>query len=576
MEEEKSKDGKGIVTQEIGLNEKMVKAEEARNKINEQMRTHVDVKATVEGKKWFYNPVVREHFFNPKNLLKTEEEANEYTYEASGIGQVGSPACLSGDTLIAVADGRNAVSIRQLAKEGKEVDVYSYDGEKIIITKGTKFRKTYSSRKVYEVTLDDGTKFKATGDHKVMLRSGGYIEVEKLKKNVSLMPFNKVIRKGYFYVYDNTGKRRREHEMIFEFNNGAINEFGIENPNIHHIDENKLNNKISNLNLMSGEEHSRLHSIKHKEHLKRVNRDIKGDLNPMRKWWNNASSQEKELYRTTMSFATSKEKNGRWKQISNEEILRKTYEFFILGNRRFTNENWRNFAKENDFPQCVDPRFNSFNEFKEAVKKNNHRVKLIEEAGYEDVYNFNVPLTNNYCIITNSDFGFSGVVVKNCGDMMKMWIKIDKEEDKIVECKWQTFGCASAIGSTSMLSVMLTENSGMKIEDALKIKPQDIANRLEGLPQRKFHCSVLGDKALRYAINDYFKKTGQNDRVIIDGAKIIDKILKITDKDIEEAVLEGALTLEDVQKKTKVGIQDKSCIPEVEQLIRFYQEKYFS
>ena len=161
-----------------------------------------------------------------------------------------------------------------------------------------------------------------------------------------------------------------------------------------------------------------------------------------------------------------------------------------------------------------------------------------------------------------------------CGDMMKIWIKVDDNE-KIKECKWQTFGCASAIASTSMLSVMVTENGGMKVDDALRIKPQDITKRLDGLPARKFHCSVLGDKALRSAINDYFKRTNQNDRVIVEGAKLVDKILKITDKDIEEAVLEGADTLEKVQKKTKVGIQDKSCIPEVEQLIRFYKEKYF-
>ncbi len=162
-----------------------------------------------------------------------------------------------------------------------------------------------------------------------------------------------------------------------------------------------------------------------------------------------------------------------------------------------------------------------------------------------------------------------------CGDMMKMWLKIDKENDKIKECKWQTFGCASAIGSTSMLSVMLTENGGMKIDDALKIKPQDIVKRLEGLPNRKFHCSVLGDKALREALNDYFRKTGQTERIVVEGAKIIDKIMKVTDKDIEEAVLEGARTLEEVQKKTKVGVKDKSCLTEVEELIRFYQEKYF-
>ena len=52
-----------------------------------------------------------------------------------------------------------------------------------------------------------------------------------------------------------------------------------------------------------------------------------------------------------------------------------------------------------------------------------------------------------------------------CGDMMKMWIKVS--DDRIKDCKWQTFGCASAIASTSMFSVMITENNGMKIEDAL-------------------------------------------------------------------------------------------------------------
>ncbi len=160
-----------------------------------------------------------------------------------------------------------------------------------------------------------------------------------------------------------------------------------------------------------------------------------------------------------------------------------------------------------------------------------------------------------------------------CGDMMEMWIKV--KDDRIVDCKWRTYGCASAIASTSILSLMLTEDGGMRIDDALKIKPQDIVKRLLDLPARKFHCSVLGDKALRAAINDYFRRTGQYGRIVADGAKVIDKVLKITDKDIEEAVLSGALTLEDVQKRTKVGTHDRSCIPEVEQLIEFYRKKYF-
>jgi len=162
-----------------------------------------------------------------------------------------------------------------------------------------------------------------------------------------------------------------------------------------------------------------------------------------------------------------------------------------------------------------------------------------------------------------------------CGDIMRIWLKIDEKKDKIKELKWRTFGCASAIASTSMLSVMITEKGGMKIEKALKIKPQDIMKRLGGLPDRKIHCSVLGDKALRAALNDWFRKTKQFARIVAEGKQIIDPNTKTTEADIEEAVLEGAITLEDVQKRTKVGIGFPKCIPQVEELIRFYSEKYY-
>lgn len=93
-----------------------------------------------------------------------------------------------------------------------------------------------------------------------------------------------------------------------------------------------------------------------------------------------------------------------------------------------------------------------------------------------------------------------------CGDMMIVWIKVDKKSQKIKECKWRTFGCASAIASTSIMSVMVTENGGMDIKKAMNLKPQQILERLGGLPDRKFHCSVLGNEALRKAILNYFKK----------------------------------------------------------------------
>ncbi len=162
-----------------------------------------------------------------------------------------------------------------------------------------------------------------------------------------------------------------------------------------------------------------------------------------------------------------------------------------------------------------------------------------------------------------------------CGDVMRVWLSIDTKKDAITAFKWRTFGCASAIAATSMLSVMITEKGGMKIDKALKITPQDIIARLSGLPDRKIHCSVLGDKALRTALNSWFKKTGQLERVMIEGGKVIDPNTKVTEADIEEAVLEGAVTLEAVQKRTKVGIGFPECIPQVEELIRFYREKYF-
>lgn len=163
-----------------------------------------------------------------------------------------------------------------------------------------------------------------------------------------------------------------------------------------------------------------------------------------------------------------------------------------------------------------------------------------------------------------------------CGDVMDIWIKVDKESERITDLKWKTFGCGSAIAATSMFSVMITEDGGLRIDDALKIKPQDIMVRLGGLPNRKIHCSVLADKAFRKAVNTYFHATEQHQRVQVEGKRVIDPATNTTDHDIEEAVLEGATTLEEVQKKLKVGVGASAEVrQQVEELIRFYAEKYY-
>ena len=103
------------------------------------------------------------------------------------------------------------------------------------------------------------------------------------------------------------------------------------------------------------------------------------------------------------------------------------------------------------------------------------------------------------------DFDAEGMVGSPaCGDMMRMWLKIDPKTKRIKKLKWRTLGCASAIASTSMFSVMATEKGGMTIDKALKIRPQDILKRLGGLPERKIHCSVLADQAFRKTVENYF------------------------------------------------------------------------
>ncbi len=159
-----------------------------------------------------------------------------------------------------------------------------------------------------------------------------------------------------------------------------------------------------------------------------------------------------------------------------------------------------------------------------------------------------------------------------CGDEMIVVIKVDKEKGIITDCKWKTFGCASAIASTSVLSEMV---KGMKLEDAYNLSARDINKALGGLPEHKIHCSVLGDKALRLAINDYYMRNGMEDRVKKEEERVVCQCMNITDHEIEHAVLEGARTFNHLQEMTKVGTGCGECKDEVMQLLEAYKNKHF-
>ena len=92
-----------------------------------------------------------------------------------------------------------------------------------------------------------------------------------------------------------------------------------------------------------------------------------------------------------------------------------------------------------------------------------------------------------------------------CGDMMQMQIKVD-ENDVITDCKFKTFGCGSAIASSSMATQMII---GKTVEEALKVTNKDVVDELGGLPAVKIHCSVLADHAIKAAIYDYAQQKGK-------------------------------------------------------------------
>lgn len=160
-----------------------------------------------------------------------------------------------------------------------------------------------------------------------------------------------------------------------------------------------------------------------------------------------------------------------------------------------------------------------------------------------------------------------------CGDEMVVLIKVDKEKGTVADLRWKTYGCASAIASTSILSEIA---KGKKLDEAYGLTSKDIQRELGGLPEHKIHCSVLGDKALRAAIDDYYTRSGMLDKVKQQKSHIICNCMGVTDEEIENAILEGARTYTELQERTKLGTVCGKCKPKVLELLEEYKKKHFS
>ena len=147
-----------------------------------------------------------------------------------------------------------------------------------------------------------------------------------------------------------------------------------------------------------------------------------------------------------------------------------------------------------------------------------------------------------------------------CGDALKLSIKVN-EQGIITDARFKTFGCASAIASSSALTEMV---KGMKLEDAEKITNEDIANYLGGLPREKMHCSVMGREALEAAIANY-----RGVFLPMAAGEVVCECFGVTDLEIIRAIRESDLrSVEEITNFTKAGGGCGKCVDRLREILQ--------
>ena len=147
----------------------------------------------------------------------------------------------------------------------------------------------------------------------------------------------------------------------------------------------------------------------------------------------------------------------------------------------------------------------------------------------------------------------------NCGDALKLFLKVG-ENETIEDASFMTFGCASAVASSSALTEMI---KGMTLDEAEKLTNDDISDFLDGLPKEKMHCSVMGQQALKKAIADY-----RGIQILEKSGETVCECFDVTDLEIIDAVkTNGLKTTDDVTHYLKAGGGCGQCIDRIEDLI---------
>jgi len=271
-------------------------------------------------------------------------------YSDVGFKTISTNPCITGETLVYVADGRGNVSIKELADKGEDVPVFCYDDKKNVVVRTMRNpRVTGYNQKIYKVTLDDGSIIRATANHEITLRNGEK-RIDELKSGDSLRILTKYTAplpssikaggnrksKNKYYWISSKSNTRAEHRFISEF----LSDRNLDKKEVvHHKDYNGLNNSCINLEVMSENQHNKFHS-----------RDMMGDKNPMRRAKSEWSKEKWQQYHDTMSKAVSGKLNGRFLGADNDALKLHAIKLTKELNRRFSKKDWQKYARKNKLP----------------------------------------------------------------------------------------------------------------------------------------------------------------------------------------------------------------------------------
>jgi ribonucleotide reductase alpha subunit len=292
----------------------------------------------------------------------------------------GCNPCITGDTMISVADGRGQVCIKELAEDGKDIPVYCYnhDTGKQDIRMMRNPRKTRDNVDIVKVELDNGSSIKCTPDHRFYVRTGKgsveKVEASKLGPGDSLVISSKLqTRSSGKQSYWRLANGTLEHRKVFE----AAYGLPVEGFAVHHKDGDALNNTPENLMRIDNSQHNAYHMV--------------GDGNPMRDRWDSLSEEAKDRYRKKMSKSVSGLKNGRAYSVTNESIKELICSLISAQNLPLTIPQWKAFAKENNLP--------TMSNFRQIEK-------VISEC--------------------NVEMGVSTTPIESCGIRKREWIRFCK------------------------------------------------------------------------------------------------------------------------------------------------------